>query len=177
MDLERLNERMAAQMKSMDESMSGAVAKSEETAAAFNRRFAEKLPGEDKVDRSTMTHIRARIGGRDMLFQMTPDDVPAFEQMYGSAFGFYGRLREGNWTVADLAALLNFASMSDKDRATVAKSARYGMAASSMAKANAHVSHVLASRPVAIYSGLARLILASAIFGIDDADAHFTDEE
>ena len=124
-----------------------------------------------------MTRIRARIGGRDMTFQMTPDDLPAFEQMHGSAFGFYTRLVEGLWTVADLSAVLNFASMTEATRAIISKSARFGVAVASMTRADPHVRWVLSTHPVARYCPLASMILASAMFGISEGAAHFSDEE
>lgn len=176
-DLDNLLEKQNIRMQAFQGAMERASRRSDDNLAQHTLGVAEKFPGEDAVDRSTLTRVRARFGGRDVTFQMTPDDVPAFEQIHGSAFGFYKDLQDGRWTVENLRTILGFASMSDKDRATISKSARWGMAAVSMTKRNAHVDKVLATKPIAIYSGLARLILASAIFGIDDADAYFSDEE
>ncbi|PWJ84870.1 hypothetical protein C7441_104138 [Pseudaminobacter salicylatoxidans] len=128
--------------------------------------------------------IKARFNGRDMVVKIHREDLPFFEYRNESAFVIYKRIAAGEWTTSDIAKVLRFALSPRPDRSKPVDA----YAAWESLRANLHrigavpapppdpIYAALTSRPIAQYAALAQLVLGAALFGIEEADATFTDE-
>lgn len=138
---------------------------------------ADRLPGRPRVDRSAAQFIKARIGGADLELQIVPDDLQVYAAAVEPPHAAFGKLFGDNWTPDLVERTLHFAALPVEDRERMAKFATYGINTQfvSMPR-NGVVAQTLATQPMAQYAKLAALVLAAALFGIPDDEAHFTDE-
>lgn len=120
--------------------------------------------------------VSARIGGRDITFKIARDDLPVFEGYTGySAFGLFRAIATGAWRVDQIKAVLKFASMSASARKRAVAMAQLG--SQPLPEKPGFIDAVFARNPPAQYATLAASVLGAALFGIDAAEATFTDEE
>jgi hypothetical protein len=124
--------------------------------------------------------ITARFGGRDLTFKIAREDLGAFELYAGSsAFGLFRRIGAGAWTIADIKNVLRFATMPSGELEQVRKTVSVApiLVASTIGRAGGFVDSVLNTNPPGQYAVLALNVLGAALFGVEGADATFTDEE
>lgn len=116
--------------------------------------------------------IKARFGGKDVTFRIERRDLEAFERYADArAMPLLLALLEKGWGATDVARVLRFATL---DASTLSMTRRTGDV--HLHAKQTFVDRVLASRPVADYVPLAAAILTAALFGVDEAEATFSDE-
>lgn len=127
--------------------------------------------------------IKARFSGRDYTMKIHREDLGIFEVSHHvTAFDLYHRIASGQWSVRDIANVIRFAISKRPDRNTIPFDAhsfvelRFDALKAIGARKPDLVDEAFAAKPVAQYAVLAQLILGAALFGIDEADATFTDE-
>lgn len=130
---------------------------------------------------TTTDAITARFNGHDVTFRIPRDYLPHFEAAHGSAYALYRKIVAGAWSVAEIAAVLRFASgelLPTKSEAPehFAMRARLGEAARGEKGGDA-VASAFAARGPATYAPLAAAVLMAALMGVDEAEARFSDED
>jgi hypothetical protein len=129
--------------------------------------------------------IKARFNGADYAMKIHREDVPIFEvQHEATAFDLYHRIAGGMWSVKDIANVIRFATSKRPDRRNIAfdpafilKYRQGDFLKALGARGPDLVDKAFATKPIAQYAALAQLVLGAALFGIDEADATFTDEQ
>lgn len=126
----------------------------------------------------TTDAITARIGGRDITFKIDRADLRIFEGRFGPAFSLYSRIVRGDWTVRDLTNVLRFAAGPRPDPKEWTDEWRMRQALTEIHGAPADfLDNTLAKNPPAIYAPLAANVIGAALFGIDETEATFSDEQ
>ena len=122
-----------------------------------------------------LDHVKARFGGNDRTFRIAREDVSAFEAAAKEpAYALFRAFSAGHWTLYQVRTVLRFANLDAR-----ALAARRPLAALGMAfgmERDAEIDAVLDRNPPAQYAMLAQAILGAALFGLDEAEATFTDE-
>lgn len=161
----------------VDSDRAEAFEKAQEITGHKEMDQADKLPGRPRMDRASAQFVAARIGGADLKLQIVPDDLLVFAKSIEAPFVAMRKLMGEDWSPDLVARTLHFAALPTDVRERMAKFATYGIATqySSMPKSDV-VREVLAARPMAQYARLAGMCLMAALLGIDDSEAHFSDE-
>ncbi|WP_224701997.1 hypothetical protein [Devosia aquimaris] len=122
-------------------------------------------------------HVKARFSGADLTFRIARSDLDTLEALGTPAFQLFRTITAGHWTVKQLRFVLAFAL------APTGKFTKLATAGGDVAKSLAEmrvvdprVDAAFAKNPPGDYVPLVQAVLAAALLGIDEADAHFTDE-
>ncbi|MFB2553712.1 hypothetical protein [Ensifer soli] len=118
------------------------------------------------------TTIAARINGADHTVGIPRDRLHLFEGLSGSANAMFGRIRAGQWTSAEIVAVIDFA-LNPPAAGTdpIALQLRYRAPTSGVA------IDAINARGAGHYAPLAAGILGAALWGLPADVAAFTDEE
>ena len=110
-------------------------------------------------------HITARFGGRDVTLKIRRDMIERYGEMLGlpaQLYAQYTRLASGQWTIEDVRAPI--------------------LAGLAGANGNWPIHHiatvdaVLRRNGPGHYVGLAARVIEAALFGVDDAGAHWNED-
>jgi len=131
------------------------------------------------MDSAKHTSVSAHFGGKQITFAINRDDLPTFEHFSGkSAYLVFKSIAAGCWLVADIQAVLRFASLPEKQLnhyRTATRAGVHQLINPALQVRQDHVAATFAANPVAPYAQLAANVLAGALFGLDEVDAVFDD--
>lgn len=123
-----------------------------------------------------LDQVKARFGGKDRTFRIAREDLSAFELAAKEpSYALFRTLSAGQWTLAQVRIVIRFANLDAKAMASRRRMAAYGLAPGM--ERDDEIDAVLDRNPPAQYAMLAQAILGAALFGLDEADAIFTDED
>lgn len=130
--------------------------------------------------------VAAKFGGKQMIFKINRQDLPAFEAYNGiPAYDLFTRITAGRWTIENIKSVLKFASLPEKKLRELRQYSttfklmqthQYGSLDSFFKENGSHVNATFARNPPAQYAALAQSILAAVLFGIGAEDATFEEE-
>ncbi|WP_421580092.1 hypothetical protein [Shinella sp. M31] len=117
------------------------------------------------------TTIAARICGIDHACAIPRDTLHLFEALHGSANALMARIRAGNWTADEIAAIIDYAIAPPKAdaslEATMLRTRRDPESAAHRA---------IVEKGAATYVPLAIGLLLATLYGLPDEATDFTDE-
>lgn len=117
------------------------------------------------------TAISATINGAEYQCAIPRDTLHLFEALYGSANATMARIRAGQWTAEELAAIIDYAISPPKPDASLeATMLRTRRDPESVA----HKAFL--AKGAATYAPLAIGLLLAALYGLPDEATEFTDE-
>lgn len=135
---------------------------------------------------ATALTVDAKINGRQVNIGIKRHALPYFEYDHGSAISMLKRLMGNSWTADDVTNVLEFAIGPQPAEGT-------DLMQWKLFKPIARVNGVLTTRKssegiiqlkeaiqtkgVGTYAPLATMVLLASLYGIDEADASFSDEE
>lgn len=120
--------------------------------------------------------IRATILGTEHRLTVRRDSLSILDAVLGgSAYAVLKRFEAGQWSTADVELVLSFALHGPTPMERLM--ARLGSATSSERRATApEIAAAIGKNGPGNYADLAALVLSAALFGIEVADATWTDE-
>lgn len=125
------------------------------------------------------TGVAARINDQDRHCEIHRSDLRFFEATYGPALHLLNRIRSSEFDVELLRSVIDFATGERPREGESVESFRMRSVVSTDQRrtASAWIDEAFAARGPAHYAGLAGLILAAALFGLDPVGANFDDRE
>lgn len=130
--------------------------------------------------------VKALISGSEHNIAIKRHALPYFEADHGSAIAMLKRLMGSAWTAKDVTDVLEFALGYQPKEGTdpmqwmlLKQYANIGgtMVARKATEGVSQLREAIQAKGVGTYAPLATMVLLAALYGIDEADASFSDEE
>lgn len=125
--------------------------------------------------------IAARISGVDYTCRIHRGDLAYFEALHGPIQAVFDRVRDGRWTINQLLSVLDFAvgprpSHTDAPEVFAMHRELDAKLRRGPSEDGAKVAQALNANGPGIYVPLVLGVLAACIWGVEDAEAHFSDQ-
>ncbi|MCQ9144566.1 hypothetical protein [Ochrobactrum sp. BTU2] len=138
------------------------------------------------TETATALTVDAKINGNHVNIGIKRDALPYFELDHGSAISTLKRLMGSSWTADDVTNVLEFALGPQPAAGTdlmhwklTKQYARVDgvLTARKLTESIIQLKEAIQARGVGTYAPLASMVLLATLYGIDEDDASFSDEE